>query len=253
MKNLTKHLFLAQLFFTLLIYCSCNQGLYSPINEVMHSTSSKGELELGINFNHSTTSKIQSSISYSPIEHIGLSFSNISSTSLKSNSLAIGYYTKNMTDKENKKLFLDAYLGACLAKHNDFFSDYDNLGGYSEYDLKCSYTKLFTQLGYHKISKSTRFDMVAKVNYVDWSKIEVFGNVSFSKPAEELKANEPFIFFELNPKLSFGPEFYKLNVGCNYHIPSTSIKEMNRFIAYTGVSINLNRIFSSGLLAGDQK
>jgi hypothetical protein len=242
MKSYTNHtaIFLAIIFSTLM--SSCGSGFYSPINEVAHSTSEKGELVASLNFNQSNAFKLQSSLSYSPIKHVGLSYTNVNGPSLKSNSVALGLYTNSVMRESNKKLFYDFYAGFAQCNNTnllrEYFDFFDRM-----YKIESKYNKIFFQGGLHTVGKISSFDLVARFSTLDFEKIVVVGDVVKSVEAEVLRNKDPFKIFEVCPKISVGPSQYKINFGLNWMLKGSSYPEFDRVVVYSGVSVNLGKLF----------
>lgn len=242
MKSYTtlSSIFLATITLTLL--SSCGSGFYTPINEVAHSTSEKGELVASLNFNQSNTFKLQSSLSYSPINHVGLSVTNVSGQSLQSNSVALGLYSSSILSESKNKLFYDIYAGYAQCKNNNFVSEYDNFN-FRNYKVESDYNKFFIQAGLHTKGKFGTFDLLARYSTLDFKKILVVGDVINASEVEYLRANDPFNVLEVSPKISVGPSYYKINAGFNWTLKGSSFPEFDRIVVFSGVSVNIGQLF----------
>ncbi len=232
-------------FLLILLFCtSCGSGYYSPINEVMHSTSEKGELVASLNFNHSDNSKIQSSLSYSPIKNVGLVYNNMTASTLKSNGFALGLYSNNVAHNTDNKVFWDIYVGTVFGKSNNFLINYTNNFGQLRYEVQGDFKKYFMQAGWHSSFKRSRFDLVVNYSLLDFSKITVLGEVFPFDEGKLLGEKDPYSLIQLSPKISFGPSNFNVNIGCNWFLKGSSFPEFDRFVVYSGVSINVSKLFS---------
>lgn len=242
MKSYTNLLNVFLLLCSFSILSSCGSGFYSPINEVMHSPSEKGELVATLNFNQSNAFKIQSSISYSPLQNIGLAFSNVNSYTLKSNTIALGLYSSNIVTSSNKKLFYDLYGGMTKGRNNNTIAEYISFG-MRTYHIESDFNKFFVQAGLHTVGKNSSFDLIARYSALDFKKIVVVGDIFTSTEAEALKLKDPFKIFEISPKFSVGPPQFKINAGFNWTLIGSSFPEFDRIVVFSGVSVNLRELF----------
>ncbi len=232
-----KNKYLTFLFLILSLIISCNYGYYTPINEVMSPVNEKGQLKISFTANQSFETKLQLSTTYSPINHLGLSYYYISAVNLKNQGFATGYFTINFSKNLRvKNIFLDSYIGYEIGenKHVDFNSK-----------VEFNFQKYFSQVGFHYDTQQFSFDMHNRINLLDFKSFAVFGPGGVVNSVEFLARNDPFIFFELSPRICFGKPYFRIFSGANVKFGQNEFRftHFEKYGIYTGIEINLNKLW----------
>lgn len=249
-------------FYKYLILCyglyllySCGNSLYNPINEVAVSPSKKGDLYTNVGILHMQQSLPQVSLSYSPVNRIGLAYNGVYGKNYLYNTILLGSYHSFLKPSksgkikvEKQKSYLDCYVGFGVGQSN--LIRFNNREGISSIRAHSIFKKLITQAAYHYHRNSFGFDFGVRYGKLDFTRLTIHSNET--EEYQFFLEQDPFDLMESHLNLNFGKESFKIMVGVNYRqqlIDGSNLfgwelkpENFNRLNIFSGVAVKFNEI-----------
>ncbi len=188
----------------------------------------KNQFSLSTGVTYREQFKFNGSMSYSPINHLGLMInSNVERVGNGLVGAYIGSYFYLMNDSLNKRIYIDGYGGV----------------SHSFLDLVHSYvsSNVFSfQSGIHLVHKSyTTISLVAKLNVLDVQRIDIEDPIKSSKIWNEISLNDPYVVPSLKVRGTLLRQGLGGFVQLEKHFYKNSLVIDNKICATIGITLDM--------------